>query len=114
MPFKSEAQRRFLWAKHPDIARRWADKYGGKVATNEYRPRKGTRYSATRSQGDYVPRRTPPVDKTYAATRIPRQLQDKNIQKQLQGGNLRDAIGKRLMGMQARNARNPQPIKQGG
>lgn len=27
MPFKSEKQRRFLWAKHPDIARRWADKY---------------------------------------------------------------------------------------
>jgi hypothetical protein len=23
MPFKSEAQRRFLWAKHPDIAERW-------------------------------------------------------------------------------------------
>lgn len=28
MPFKSEAQRRFLFAKHPDIAKRWADKYG--------------------------------------------------------------------------------------
>jgi hypothetical protein len=27
MPFKSESQRRFLWAKHPDIAKRWADKY---------------------------------------------------------------------------------------
>jgi hypothetical protein len=24
MPFKSEAQRRFLWAKHPDIAKRWS------------------------------------------------------------------------------------------
>lgn len=23
MPFKSPAQRRFLWAKHPEIARRW-------------------------------------------------------------------------------------------
>ena len=28
MPFKSEAQRRFLFAKHPDIAKRWAAKYG--------------------------------------------------------------------------------------
>lgn len=28
MPFKSEAQRRLLWAKHPRIARRWADEYG--------------------------------------------------------------------------------------
>lgn len=25
MPFKSEAQRRFLWAKHPDVAREFAD-----------------------------------------------------------------------------------------
>lgn len=31
MPFKSEAQRKFLWAKHPDIAKRWTEKYGSKV-----------------------------------------------------------------------------------
>jgi hypothetical protein len=24
MPFKSEKQRRFLWAEHPDIAEAWA------------------------------------------------------------------------------------------
>ena len=24
MPFQSEAQRSFLWAKHPDIAEAWA------------------------------------------------------------------------------------------
>lgn len=24
MPFVSEAQRRFLWANHPQIAKRWA------------------------------------------------------------------------------------------
>ena len=30
MPFKSEKQRRFMWAKHPDIARRWTEKYGSK------------------------------------------------------------------------------------
>jgi len=24
MPFKSEAQRKFMWAKHPKIAKRWA------------------------------------------------------------------------------------------
>jgi len=23
MPFKSEAQRRFMYARHPDIAKRW-------------------------------------------------------------------------------------------
>lgn len=30
MPFKSEKQRRFLWAKHPEIAREWTEKYGSK------------------------------------------------------------------------------------
>lgn len=30
MPFKSEAQRRFLWAKHPEIAKRWSEEYGAK------------------------------------------------------------------------------------
>jgi hypothetical protein len=27
-PFKSESQRKLLWAKHPEVARKWADKYG--------------------------------------------------------------------------------------
>jgi len=31
MPFKSEAQRRYLWWKHPSIAKRWTKKYGSKV-----------------------------------------------------------------------------------
>jgi hypothetical protein len=30
MPFKSESQRKFLWAKHPEIAKKWAHKYGSK------------------------------------------------------------------------------------
>ncbi len=29
VPFRSEAQRRFLWAKHPEIAKRWAHEYPG-------------------------------------------------------------------------------------
>lgn len=28
VPFKSEKQRRYMWANHPAIARRWANKYG--------------------------------------------------------------------------------------
>ena len=28
MPFKSEAQRRFMHAKHPEIAKKWDKKYG--------------------------------------------------------------------------------------
>lgn len=31
MPFKSEKQRKFMWAKHPDIARRWEDEYGAEA-----------------------------------------------------------------------------------
>jgi hypothetical protein len=30
MPFRSAKQRRYMWAKHPDIARRWTKKYGSK------------------------------------------------------------------------------------
>lgn len=28
MPVKSEAQRRFLWANKPELAKKWAEKYG--------------------------------------------------------------------------------------
>ena len=28
MPFKSKAQQRFMYAKHPKIAAKWEDKYG--------------------------------------------------------------------------------------
>ena len=28
MPFKSEKQRRYMWAKEPAIAKRWTKKYG--------------------------------------------------------------------------------------
>ena len=27
-PFASESQRRFLWMKHPKVAKKWADVYG--------------------------------------------------------------------------------------
>ena len=30
MPFKSEAQRRYLWLKHPDVAKKWAHEPGAK------------------------------------------------------------------------------------
>jgi hypothetical protein len=32
MPFKSEAQRRYLWLKHPKLAKRWAHEYPGQHA----------------------------------------------------------------------------------
>ncbi len=27
MPFRSEAQRRFMYARHPSIAKRWSEEY---------------------------------------------------------------------------------------
>lgn len=38
MPFRSEAQRRFLWAEHPDIARRWSKRYGSDVKAKPKHP----------------------------------------------------------------------------
>jgi hypothetical protein len=31
MPYRSEKQRKFMHAKHPDIAKRWDKETGGKV-----------------------------------------------------------------------------------
>jgi hypothetical protein len=30
MPFKSEKQKRYLWANEPALAREWSEKYGPK------------------------------------------------------------------------------------
>ena len=35
MPFKSEAQRKYLWANEPEIARDWTDTYGSKIQAAE-------------------------------------------------------------------------------
>ena len=46
MPFQSEKQRRYLFAKHPAIAKRWAKEYGTKPVrkvakkTSRDRPRR--------------------------------------------------------------------------
>ena len=31
MPYRSEAQRKFMHAVHPEIAKRWDREYGGKI-----------------------------------------------------------------------------------
>jgi len=31
MPFRSEKQRKFLWVKHPKIAKKWTAEYGSKI-----------------------------------------------------------------------------------
>ena len=40
MPFKSVKQRKYMWAKHPDIAKRWTSKYGSKVVKSKSKKKK--------------------------------------------------------------------------
>jgi len=35
MPYKSAKQRRFMHAKHPEIAKKWDKKYGGKIVKSK-------------------------------------------------------------------------------
>jgi len=39
MPFKSEAQRRYLWAKHPEIAEAWSHGRSSVTGKKEFTPR---------------------------------------------------------------------------
>lgn len=39
MPFKNEAQRRLMWAKHPSIAKRWTEKYGATPQSEKPKPK---------------------------------------------------------------------------
>lgn len=40
MPFKSVKQRKYLWWKHPEIARRWTKKYGSKIRKKKRKGKK--------------------------------------------------------------------------
>jgi len=45
-PFRSEKQRAYMWMKHPEIARKWTKKYGGKIKP------KGNAYTEALKEGD--------------------------------------------------------------
>ena len=40
MPYKSDRQRKYMHAKHPEIAKKWDRKYGGKVVKSRKRKSK--------------------------------------------------------------------------
>ncbi len=43
MPFKSDKQRSFMYANHPEIAKRWSKEYGSKPRKSligEYKPKR--------------------------------------------------------------------------
>ena len=50
MPFKSEKQRRYMHANHPEIAKRWEKEYkkGGRVNLST-----GTKYIGPSIRGEY-------------------------------------------------------------
>ena len=40
MPFKSVKQRKYMYAKHPEIAKKWTKKYGSKIRKKKKSKRK--------------------------------------------------------------------------
>jgi|TARA_R110002111_G_scaffold214381_1_gene277331 hypothetical protein len=40
LPFKSEKQRKYLFAKEPAIAKKWTKKYGSKISKQKKRKKK--------------------------------------------------------------------------
>lgn len=43
MPYKSEKQRKYMHAKHPEIAKEWDEKYGGKIVKKKKATKKKRR-----------------------------------------------------------------------
>ena len=37
MPYRSEKQRRFMHARHPEIAARWDKEYGGRIVPKKHK-----------------------------------------------------------------------------
>jgi hypothetical protein len=54
MPFQSEAQRRYLWANEPKIARDWADTYGSRIEKNDGGIMRTGFFTAGLAQGDNI------------------------------------------------------------
>ena len=40
MPFKSEKQRKWMWANEPELAKKWSKKYGNKIQRSARKKRK--------------------------------------------------------------------------
>ena len=60
MPFKSEKQRKYLWANEPEIARDWTDTYGSRIQkAGGQLVQPGPGRPGYNGQGDYTPDRSP-------------------------------------------------------
>lgn len=65
MPFKSEKQRRYLWGKRPDIARRWAEEE--KVAKSAFGVDHGSEIAKFKIGGLFRGRKAAPAKISPAA-----------------------------------------------
>ena len=50
MPFESEKQRRFMWAKHPEIAKKWAHGEHSKKSKDDSPAMKGLKKAAPKKK----------------------------------------------------------------
>jgi hypothetical protein len=56
MPFQSEAQRRFMYSQHPDIAARWSKEYPDQGKLPEHVAKKKRRFKNRKELEDYASR----------------------------------------------------------
>ena len=52
MPFKSFKQQSFMFAKHPEIAKKWADKYGTKDKPDNYKSKPKSAWMNAKKKGE--------------------------------------------------------------
>jgi hypothetical protein len=51
MPFQSVAQERFMWAHHPELARKWSSEFGSFKGSQNFRPSPKSESGETWRQG---------------------------------------------------------------
>lgn len=64
MPFRSEKQRKYMYAKHPEMAKRWQKEGKGGMAGSKRAPAAAAKKAAAKKK----PRSTSPVAAKKAAT----------------------------------------------
>jgi hypothetical protein len=71
MPFKSKAQMRYMFARHPKIAKKWAHKYGIKksLPAKVKRSTKSSHKIIIRGKSAYVKRMFKHLRKEHPSTR---------------------------------------------
>lgn len=92
MPFQSEQQRKYLWKKEPDIAKRWTEKYGPQIASKSSNGRVGDRSKSEVPKQNVPVRRGPVVKQEGPVKRGP-------VEKQDYSGIAKRVLAKRMRGM---------------